>query len=525
MDKPLDKPIKVRLDALLKYVPTGTTEGEKTILSEAFIKADEFSEIITPPSGSPRILVGKKGAGKSAIIDFASRVLNKGKVPNIKLKPLDIDLSAMNNQSSVGELTRTAYLSLLRAVAGELSNSLPSLVNASDSEILASAISDGYAKPDSVSKVAKVLANIASSWVQADLTEILPNTSTSKAISLERAIADNIASSKSGFYIFIDDTDQVAPPDQSEQLNRIWAFLLATRELCERIPQVRCIVSLRDEIWRALSSDRAGQRDQTDHFLTLIHYLNPSLDHIQSIFERRFELAGKSIGVEQSNYYPLFFEGHLPRMPTSEKRTGWADAIRTRCRERPRDAIQLINALAKEALYPEATLIDENIFASVMPAYSEKRVQLLAQEFERECPNMIELVRSFGGISYDEDSFTFSSEALKEHISRLPSKFSLSLYGFVVKPDSREGIFGVWEFLFSIGFIFPRVSDNRMPKGYRHVLPKDNPKFVSDKNWNEMQAALWEIHPAYRDYLLGVAEDKRASFGLPRKPLKSGKKN
>ena len=507
-----------RLDSLLKFVPTGTTEGEKSILGEAFIRADEFAEIITPPSGSPRILVGKKGAGKSAIIDFSARVLTKGKVPNITLKPMDIDLSSMSTQSSVGELTRTAYMCLLQAIARALSDDIRGLVSESDAEILNSAIVDGMQKPDFISRVAKVLPKIAKSWVQADLSEVLPNTTQSSAISLERAISQNVADSKSSVYIFIDDTDQVAPPDQVGQLNRIWAFLLATRELCERIPQVRCIVSLRDEIWRALSSEKAGQRDQTDHFLTLVYYLNPSLDHIQSIFERRLELAAENLGLDKSdNYYSFFFEGNLVRIPTSQKQTNWADAIRTRSRERPRDAIQLINALAKEALTPSPKLINEKIFADVMPEYSEQRVRLLAQEFEKECPYLLDLVRSFGGIEYDSDAFTSTSEAVRVHLQGLPSKFTITLFGQTVRPGSNEGTFALWEFLYIIGFIYPRVSDSRQPKGYRHILAREQPKFVSQKNWNEMQAALWEVHPAYRDYLISVAKDKQASFGLPKK--------
>lgn len=521
----MEPTIKARLDALLKFVPTGTTEGEKAILGEAFIRADEFAEIITPPPGSPRVLVGKKGAGKSAIIDFASRILDKGKVPNISLKPLDIDLSSMSTQSSVGELTRTAYLCLLQAIAGALSNNIRGLVNESDAEILNSAIADGIQKPDFISRIARTLPKVAKSWVQADLSEVLPNTSKSSAISLERAISENISSSQASIYIFIDDTDQVAPPDQSGQLNRIWAFLLATRELSERIPQVRCIVSLRDEVWRALSSEKAGQRDQTDHFLTLVYSLNPSLEHIQNIFERRLQLAAKHLGIEgRESYYSLFFEGKLPKMPTSQKKTSWADAIRTRCRERPRDAIQLINALAKAALHPTPKLIDEDIFATVMPSYSEQRVRLLAQEFEKECPNMLELVRSFGGIEFDSDSFTSSAEALKDHLLVLPSSFSLNLFGQTVKPGTNQGVFLIWEFLYSVGFIYPRVSDSRQPKGYRHVLASDYPKFVSEKNWNEMQAALWEIHPAYRDYLISVTEEKKASFGLPKKPTHKRKR-
>jgi len=41
-----------------------------------------------------------------------------------------------------------------------------------------------------------------------------------------------------------------------------------------------------------------------------------------------------------------------------------------------------------------------------------------------------------------------------------------------------------------------------MPKGFRHINFQDDPNFVQKSNWNNMQAATWEIHPAFRSFLL-----------------------
>lgn len=76
------------LETLLSFFPTGTTEGERHILRKAFVQLEEYTDIVSPPPFSPRLLIGKKGSGKSAIIDFSMSFLQKAKVPAIQIKPL-----------------------------------------------------------------------------------------------------------------------------------------------------------------------------------------------------------------------------------------------------------------------------------------------------------------------------------------------------------------------------------------------------------------------------------------------------
>jgi len=102
------------LETLLKYFPTGTTEGERHILRKAFVQLDEYADIISPPPFSPRVLIGKKGSGKSAIIDFSMAIFKLTGVPAVQLKPLDLELGAIPETASVGEVTRIAFHELSR---------------------------------------------------------------------------------------------------------------------------------------------------------------------------------------------------------------------------------------------------------------------------------------------------------------------------------------------------------------------------------------------------------------------------
>lgn len=514
----MEPTIEERMNSLLYYVPTGTTEGEKHILREAFVQAAEYAEIITPPSGSPRLLVGKKGSGKSAILDFTINFLKEANVPVLLVKPMDLDLTAMPENGASGELTRIAYDALLRAIASNIGAQLDGYLTGSNEELYREAVAAGERDLDRVGKITRLMSKLAAPLTGGDLAELLPNTDKISLSKLEKATRENIEQSSGAFYLLFDDTDQVASPGTRGHLNRIWAFLLAVRELTSRLDKVRCIVSLRDEIWRELSNESIGQRDQWDHFLRLVYLLNPDLDHVQKIFERRLVLAAERLGLQAKRPpYDLFFEGERPRMPTSTKRSSWPDIVRTRSRERPRDAIQLVNMLAKKAIAPPTSLITENTLALVMPTYSEERAKLLAQEFEKECPSLLQIIRTFARVEYDKGSFLATSELMRKHLLSLPSSFSINLEGEVLNPDSELHVFHLWSFLFSIGFVFPRVSDKRESDNYRFITANEEPDFVNERRWNDMQKALWEVHPVYRDYLIAAQKDEAAQFGLPTK--------
>ena len=513
--------IEDRLKALLYYVPTGTTEGEKHILNEAFVQTEHYQEIITPPPGSPRLLVGKKGSGKSAIIDFSIEFLRSADVPTLLVKPMDLDLDSMPHEASSGTLTRIAYEALMRAIARNIGDQLSGFLRGDSKILYQEAVGAGSINADFIGKISQIMAALAAPLSPVDFTKLLPNTNKASCVKLEKALRDNINSSGGAFYLFVDDTDQVASPGAPGHVNRIWAILLAAREIAQRINSIRVIISLREEVWRRLSREEVSQRDQWDHFIPLVFQLNQDLDHVQGIIERRLVLAAKRCGIEGDKpHYQSFFEGDKPHMPSSQKRSTWPDIIRTRSRERPRDAVQLVNMLAKAALGPPANRINDELLAKIMVPFSQQRAVLLAQEYEEECPALANIIKSFARIEYEGGAFSASSETIRSHLRSLPSSFSIELAGLTLQPDNDEDIFRLWNFLYSIGFIYARVSDSREPKGYRFISPADDILFVHSRRWNDMQKALWEIHPSFRDHLIDVGRSEAAQFGLPKKPKK-----
>ncbi|MCA8303158.1 hypothetical protein LGN24_16845 [Burkholderia seminalis] len=87
-------------------------------------------------------------------------------------------------------------------------------------------------------------------------------------------------------------------------------------------------------------------------------------------------------------------------------------------------------------------------------------------------------------------------------------------------PQNDDDSIVILALLHETGFLNPRVADKRQVRGFRHILFQENPNFVKLSNWNEMQAATWEVHPAFRSYLLGVrqAQAARAQNALKAPP-------
>ncbi|MGC2048325.1 MAG: hypothetical protein WA635_06925, partial [Gallionella sp.] len=85
---------------------------------------------------------------------------------------------------------------------------------------------------------------------------------------------------------------------------------------------------------------------------------------------------------------------------------------------------------------------------------------------------------------------------------------SLSIRNSIIKPGDDDDALRLLRFLHETGFINPKMSDIRQPKGYRHISFQDEPNFVEMANWGKLQAASWEIHPAFRSFLLAIKQDQ-----------------
>ncbi|WP_439602468.1 P-loop ATPase, Sll1717 family [Devosia sp.] len=502
------------LETLLSYFPSGTAEGEKGLLEQVFVYANELAKVIAPPEGNPYLLVGDKGSGKTALVDFASRLAEKQGIPSVVLTPFDIDTSTVSAASSTGDMQREFYRVLLAAISAKISESNTGWTDGNYATLYREAVQAGNRSPDFVGKMGRFLAEVAKPVVGVDMGAAFPLLTIHTRSEVEKSMAAIVG--RTSFYLFLDDTDQIGSPEEPGHLNRVWALLLAVRRLATNVPALKAIISLRTEVWNRLQFDQNGQRDQTDHFKTLIVRMESTRDHVEKILERRLALASIDVGQPNTLYKP-FFENDGAAAPFSHEFRSWKDLISVRSRQRPRDAIQLVNALARYATGQGKAVIDQACFHAVMPIFSRDVSERFAQEVSSECPQALEVLKSFAVADYDNPGFTMSSDATLAHLRKLFSKFGIQVYGRPLGTNLENDSFELWRFLYTSGVLNARVSDATQKDGYRHLPPGADLSLVSKVRWNDLQKLLWEINAAYRDYLIQLQKEEEVRIGLPVK--------
>lgn len=506
------------LDNLQALFAEGTAESEASFLSSIFVAPEDFDYISRLKPGTPRIIIGKKGTGKSALVREIIKKWTVEAKPALLLKPKDIPLDA-GEGASLGELTSKAEELLIKAIAAKVGELATGLLDPELALLDAESQQEGVKRPDFVQKLKTLLAPVAEILgVDTPTQSGLPNANKAR---FKLAIARLLEEKESSVLVAIDDTDQIARGGGMADLDRIWALLLGCRSIQEECPNVRAIVVLRTEVWRRLSSEGTAHRDQVDHFRNSIYELSPGADDVREILEERLKAAAEnSRGAGAPSAVEIFFDTPLVVIPTASERSSWSDFVVGRSRKRPRDAVQLIALLAQNARKRrkvDKSRINSTDAAQIIEAYSEQRVDDLLIEFGIECPKLKEIIREFAWADYDAGSFTFSAEKAKSFLKTILSMVQVTLEGNVLRSAVGDHVFSIWRLLFQTGFLNARVNNPAKKDGYDHVREEMDSEFASTSRWNEMQAAHWEVNPAYRDYLIKVQRESPIGKKLPPK--------
>lgn len=490
------------LDFLLKYVRTGTAEGDRSFLKDIFITPSVFNDLCAIEPGGMRILVGNKGIGKSAIIEWVSKIISSKKLPCLIVRPDNIISKEMPTSTDIGSLKRFYYEVLLRTIGGLIGSQLSGLLTGDAAKLHQEARQQGLSEDDFIQKTLVLISAISTPVTRINGVQLAKDLAgINSPDTLIRAINKQLLSEGSVFFLLIDDTDQLAAPDQPAHLNRIWALLLAVRRLTSECSSVRAIVSLRSSVWTRLNSESQGQRDQIDHMRGLVSPLLADDDLMEKIIRKRLEAAAIDANKKYVDPYGVFFNGSEVILPTSHEKRLWGSFIAKSARERPRDAIQLIRNMIDAAKQRKAIQIGSEEARIAMKTYSSERVDDVVNEFSLDCKSIREIINTFADLVF-ESSF----EEIRNHLLTVPSIASIQIRGDQLHPNSDGDAILILRLLHEAGFINPRLNDASKSRGFMHILFHDDPNFVKLENWNAMQAAKWEVHPAFRTYLMGIRD-------------------
>ncbi|WP_394791119.1 P-loop ATPase, Sll1717 family [Rhodoferax sp.] len=501
------------LDYLMKYVRTGTSEGDRPFLREIFIAPNQFTQLCAIEPGGMRVLVGNKGIGKSAVVEWIDKVAKSKGLPCLLLRPDNITSKETPTSTDIGSLKRFYYEVLLRTVGSQIGSQLKGMLTGDAAKLHNEARQQGLAEDDFIQKSLELISAISLPVAKINGLQLAKELAgTNSPDSLIRAVKSELLSSGKVFYLLIDDTDQLAAPDQPAHLNRIWALLLAVRRLTGECSAVRAIVTLRSSVWTRLTSESLGQRDQTDHMRGLVIPLLADDALMKSIVRKRLETAAKDAGQPRVDPYTVFFNGTTMTLPTSDERRSWDSFISKSARERPRDAIQLIRNMIDAAKQGKASLIGSKEAGVAMMVYSSERVDDVVNEFSLDCNNIREIINTFADFDFESDF-----EKLRRHLLTVPSIASIQIRGAQLRPDVDDDAVTILRLLHETGFLNPRVVDSSKPRGFRHILFHEDSNFVKLANWNFMQGARWEVHPAFRSYLIGIKQAQLAKRAPAKK--------
>ena len=491
------------LAVLKEYFRNGDAQKEARILPDIFVAPEDYDEIIQPEENGMRILVGRKGSGKSAILNYIVQDSCSRGCNSIFMVPSDYvkkDFSEAKVPASIISELRNEMIAGIAAKIGEQIH-LP--IDQSEELLRQVAQASGDGNVSGFDYVVRTLNQIIKNKLGLDIHEIA-EAGQPVPRRMERAINQYMEKeSNRVFYVLLDDIDQIASARSENYFDIIWYEILAAAQLPLKLKNIFPIVSIRKEIWDKFSCDN-GNRDKFDQIRMMQMDVEPDRETLRQILEKRLMVCNGNLQVPQDNVYAGFFEGRDCKMPFSEERRLWRDYLVSSSRS-PRDLVQLVSELAQVAKKDKQERIGDREVEKVSHRFSEERVRDLLEQNKERFQHLEQLIQSF---IYAE--FCMSADELKKHLESQPDAQGLRIDGHRIRPG-EDAVFPLWDLLNNIGFFNVRIKDRRKSKQY-DFLPYSGNRVLA-VNWNELQKYEWEIHPCYRVYLIDYQKQELNRIG------------
>jgi len=489
------------LQSLTKYFKGGSAEEEKDIRGEVFVAPGNLSTLLSFDFHSNVVLLGNKGVGKSIFVNVLHEAYLKNGELSVLVTPNDLECDPILRKKTLSDRKSTAYGQVLHSVAGIIgkhSNENEIAVSSDVTALQKLAIKDGFSKPDLVTRFSKLLAKVTphgGKIAQALLAEQVSNlTKNNLADVVDRYLTNR----NHTLWLFIDDIDEAVAKNSGGAFDygACWAIVSAAIQLSEDIAALKCVISVRSDIWHLMTHTHrhgAERKDKLGH----IHELKFSEDELRTIFNKRIELAARD--AKSKSGLSTFFQDRTITLPgvKGEKRT-WDQWLAKIARFHPRDLVKAVQMLIASAKQKASDLIGDEQAHSILLDFGRQRIDNIADEYGQVCPQIRELLNDLA----EKNTYTFLE--ILDLLKKTPSRRATQIDGIAMQSTNEQAI-QLLRLLHMACFINPRIGPD---DNYDHLNYNDYPYIVDIAKFNDLQKYMWQIHPTFHTY---IAEQRKKS--------------
>lgn len=496
-----------KLDHLVKFFKGGNAEAEKDIRGEIFVKPEIFDDLLNFDFHNSVILLGNKGVGKTIFVTVLHEAFLKNDELSLLLTPDDIKCDDILGKKTLAEKKSVAYGQILNAMAGMIGKYSAQNEVGISADVVALqqlAVKEGFIKADLISKFASILSKVTSHGGDIAKALLAEQGRTLSKNNLTTVIDNYLQDRNKTMWLFLDDIDAAVAGNSQTTFDyaACWAIVSAAIELCEDIEGLRCVVSVRSDIWHLMTRVHKHGVERRDK-LGNLQELKFTEDELKNIFKRRIHLAANSASSNQG--LRTFFQDDSVTLPgvRGEKRD-WEQWVAKVSRTIPRDLVKLVQALIKQTKKDGANLIGNTQAHSVIAEFSEGRVQNIVDEYAGICPQIGEIIKDL------TKQNTYSFTEIMMILKSAPAKRAIQIDGVAAKQTSESAI-NLLRLLHMACFINPRVDTDDL---YVHLNYAEHPNLVDVTKLNDLQKYSWQIHPTFHSYT--AIEKKKSEFFVGR---------
>lgn len=442
-------------------------DEEPKRLREYYFKNTAYQQVISDTS--PRILVGHKGIGKSALFTVAiAEGIEQGKL-TISIQPSDIDELLSDEKNDLNRLIATWAKGLGEIIIQKVINFL------------------GISSREYLNEFQRDNESILEY-----LKRILP--SLYDKIQPDKKIFITYFLEQEKISIYIDDLDR-GWKGRPIDVTRISALLNAVRDLSRRNRGLFFKLSLRSDVFYLVRTSD----ESTDKIEGSVIWHTWTNHEIYVLLIKRIEtFFGRDISEDaflKKSQRDLSVYLHTIMEDTFTGRGLWLNTpmykiLMSLIRKRPRDLIKLCTLAAKKSFARKSEIIQTEDFKSIFEEYSQGRIQDTINEYRSELPNIQGLIMNMKPNKKEREArkgYVYTTDELFKKIGDIMESQS-----FLFSDNQTATKQKLATFLYKINFLTARrdVGESIVRKYFEEnrYLSSDFVDFGFD----------WEVHPAYR---------------------------